>query len=55
MTMVSSSTIWADIFTQLPRTLAMGMISRGTGTRLMSEALSSREVVPMDQEMLKML
>src|ERR1022692_439382 len=32
--------------TQLESTLAMGTISRGTGTRLMRPALSTMEVVP---------
>ena len=54
-TRINSSTIWKDRCAQLLNTLAMGMISRGTGTRLMSPALSTREAVPPNQEMVNTL
>src|SRR6185436_12816106 len=40
---------------QLPSTVAIGMISRGTGTRLMIEVFSISELVPVLQARVKKL
>ena len=42
----SSSPIWISRWTQLDSTLATGTSSRGTGTRLISPAFSTSDVVP---------
>src|SRR5664280_88428 len=42
-------------WTQLERTLVMGTISRGTGTRLIRPALSTMDVVPVIHDTVKKL
>src|SRR5579883_261467 len=44
-----SNPIWISKWTQFPRTVVMGIIARGTGTRLIRCALSTSELVLMLQ------
>src|SRR6266478_5439271 len=53
--MLSRSAIWIRRCSVLESTLAMGMISRGNGTRLIRLALSISEVVPEIQAIEKKL
>src|SRR4051812_27451022 len=52
---VSNSKIWTSRWMQHDSTVVMGMISRGTGTRLIRPALSTMEVVPVPQATVKKL
>src|ERR1039458_8069677 len=54
-TNTNSSPIWISRCRQFDRTAASGMTSRGTATRLINPALSTSEVVPDSQAMVKKL
>src|SRR5579862_6189813 len=51
----NNNPIWISRWTQLESTAASGMISRGAGTRLINPALSTRDVVPEIQAIVKKL
>src|SRR5882762_5326177 len=54
-TKTSSSVIWISRCKQFPSTAEMGIISRGTGTRLMIDVLSVSELVPVADASVKKL